>query len=183
MSPHLGQIKVGLIHSCSTNPPIPTTISKPTKNSTNTATYPTQNIPTLTYSTQNIPATNRPVHLPLSSYLAEPPEPMNSSTIGSRQPENYPYKPVLFQSPPNQTGQSNLVFSGRFSRNHFCSTWPPKIDMGGDAWSCGQDGRAKRWNPRFASLPVEGITVSGVIPADKSGHVGYAAMTALCVMR
>ena len=62
--------------------------------------------------------------------------------------------------------------------------WPLLLlNYWGDAWSCGQDGRAKRWNPRFASLPVEGITVSGVIPADKSGHVGYAAMTALCVMR
>ena len=49
-----------------------------------------------------------------------------------------------------------------------------QAERGGDAWSCGQDGRAKRWNPRFASLPVEGITVSGLIPADKSGHVGYA---------
>ena len=139
MSPHLGQIKVGLIHSCSTNPPIPTTTSKPTNNSTNVATYPTQNIYTSTYSTQNIPnstqssqntttsiystqnipATNRPVHLSLSSYLAEPSEPINSSRLGSRQTENYPYKPVMFPSPSNQSGPSNLVFSGRFSRYHY----------------------------------------------------------------
>ena len=46
-----------------------------------------------------------------------------------------------------------------------------------------KDGRAKRWDPRFASPPMERVAVLGLIPANKSGHVGYAAMTALCVMR
>ena len=46
-----------------------------------------------------------------------------------------------------------------------------------------KDGRAKRWDPRFASPLMERVAVSGLIPANKSGHDGYAAMPALCVLR
>ena len=33
-----------------------------------------------------------------------------------------------------------------------------------------KDGWAKRWDPRFASPPMERVAVSGLIPANKSGQ-------------
>ena len=54
---------------------------------------------------------------------------------------------------------------------------------GGDAWSCGQ-GRSGETLGSQVRVPADGeeLLYRG-FPANKSGHVGYAAMTALCVMR
>ena len=47
-------------------------------------------------------------------------------------------------------------------------------------WS--KDGRATL-ESQVRVPPGERVAVSGLIPANESGHVGYAAMTASCAMR